>query len=207
MHIFYILVHKNRENMRNIAIFASGNGTNAENIAEYFSKNEKIKVALIVSNRANAGVHERARRLGIPSLTLPKADFIAGEPVLQVLREYRIDFVVLAGFMCLVSEPLLRAFPNRIVNIHPALLPKFGGKGMFGHHVHEAVVAAGEKESGITIHYINEQYDEGQIVFQASCPLIPEDTPDTVAAKVHALEYRYYPQVIEQIIGKIEEKA
>lgn len=193
--------------MRNIAIFASGNGTNAENIAEYFSKNEKIKVALIVSNRANAGVHERARRLGIPSLTLPKADFIAGEPVLQVLREYRIDFVVLAGFMCLVSEPLLRAFPNRIVNIHPALLPKFGGKGMFGHHVHKAVVAAGEKESGITIHYINEQYDEGQIVFQASCPLIPEDTPDTVAAKVHALEYRYYPQVIEQIIGKIEEKA
>lgn len=193
--------------MRNIAIFASGNGTNAENIAEYFSKNEKIKVALIVSSRANAGVHERARRLGIPSLTLPKADFIAGEPVLQVLREYRIDFVVLAGFMCLVSEPLLRAFPNRIVNIHPALLPKFGGKGMFGHHVHEAVVAAGEKESGITIHYINEQYDEGQIVFQASCPLIPEDTPDTVAAKVHALEYRYYPQVIEQIIGKIEEKA
>ena len=193
--------------MRNIAIFASGNGTNAENIAEYFSKNEKIKVALIVSNRANAGVHERARRLGIPSLTLPKADFIAGEPVLQVLQEYRIDFVVLAGFMCLVSEPLLRAFPNRIVNIHPALLPKFGGKGMFGHHVHEAVVAAGEKESGITIHYINEQYDEGQIVFQASCPLIPEDTPDTVAAKVHALEYRYYPQVIEQIIGKIDEKA
>ena len=193
--------------MRNIAIFASGNGTNAENIAEYFSKNEKIKVALIVSNRANAGVHERARRLEIPSLTLPKADFIAGEPVLQVLREYRIDFVVLAGFMCLVSEPLLRAFPNRIVNIHPALLPKFGGKGMFGHHVHEAVVAAGEKESGITIHYINEQYDEGQIVFQASCPLIPEDTPDTVAAKVHALEYRYYPQVIEQIIGKIEEKV
>lgn len=193
--------------MRNIAIFASGNGTNAENIAEYFSKNEKIKVALIVSNRANAGVHERARRLGIPSLTLPKADFIAGEPVLQVLREYRIDFVVLAGFMCLVSEPLLRAFPNRIVNIHPALLPKFGGKGMFGHHVHEAVVAAGEKESGITIHYINEQYDEGQIAFQASCPLIPEDTPDTVAAKVHALEYRYYPQVIEQIIGEIEEKA
>ena len=193
--------------MRKIAIFASGNGTNAENIAEYFSKNEKIKVALIVSNRANAGVHERARRLGIPSLTLPKADFIAGEPVLQVLREYRIDFVVLAGFMCLVSEPLLRAFPNRIVNIHPALLPKFGGKGMFGHHVHEAVVATGEKESGITIHYINEQYDEGQIVFQASCPLIPEDTPDTVAAKVHALEYRYYPQVIEQIIGKIDEKA
>lgn len=193
--------------MRNIAIFASGNGTNAENIAEYFSKNEKIKVVLIVSNRANAGVHERARRLEIPSLTLPKADFIAGEPVLQVLREYQIDFVVLAGFMCLVSEPLLRAFPNRIVNIHPALLPKFGGKGMFGHHVHEAVVAAGEKESGITIHYINEQYDEGQIVFQASCPLIPEDTPDTVAAKVHALEYRYYPQVIEQIIGKIDEKA
>lgn len=189
--------------MRNIAIFASGNGTNAENIAKYFSKNEKINVALILSNRADAGVHERARRWGIPSLVFPKADFISGEPVLKVLQKYQIDFIVLAGFMCLISEPFLRAFPNRIVNIHPALLPKFGGKGMFGHHVHEAVVASGEKESGITIHYINEQYDEGQIIFQASCQLTPNDTPDTVAAKVHALEYQYYPQIIEQIINNL----
>ena len=186
--------------MKNIAIFASGAGTNAENIAKYFSKNEKIRVAVVLSNRANAGVHERVRRLGVPSVALPREAFIAGEPVLEVLRRYQVDFIVLAGFMCLISEPILRAYPQRILNIHPALLPKFGGKGMYGHHVHEAVVAAGEKESGITIHYINEHYDEGQILFQATCLLTEEDTPDTVAAKVHALEYAYYPKVIEQVV-------
>ena len=186
--------------MKNIAIFASGTGTNAENIVKYFSKNEKIHVAVVLSNRVNAGVHERVRRLGVPSVALPREEFIMGEPVLEVLRRYQVDFIVLAGFMCLISEPILRAYPQRILNIHPALLPKFGGKGMYGHHVHEAVVAAGEKESGITIHYINEHYDEGQILFQATCPLTEEDTPDTVAAKVHALEYAYYPKVIEQVV-------
>ncbi len=186
--------------MKNIAIFASGNGTNAENIVKYFSKNEKIHVVLVLSNQAKAGVHERMRPLGIPSFALPKADFVAGEPIRKLLAEYQVDFIVLAGFMCLVSEPLLQAFPNRILNIHPALLPKFGGKGMYGRHVHEAVVTAGEKESGITIHYINEHYDEGQILFQTSCKITPEDTPDTVAEKVHALEYTYYPKVIERLL-------
>lgn len=186
--------------MKNIAIFASGAGTNAENIAEYFSKDEKINVALIVSNRLKAGVHERASRLHISSITLSKADFEAGEPVIKVLQEYHIDFIVLAGFMSKISDPLMQAFPEKIINIHPSLLPKHGGKGMYGMHVHEAVVAAGERESGITIHYINEHYDEGAIIFQASCELLPTDTPEDVATKVHALEYTYYPQVIEKLL-------
>ena len=186
--------------MKNIAIFASGTGTNAENIAEYFSKNEKINVALIVSNRLKAGVHERAARLHIPSITLSKADFEAGDPVLNVLQEYHIDFIVLAGFMSKISDPLIQAFPEKIVNIHPSLLPKYGGKGMYGIHVHEAVVAAREKESGITIHYINEHYDEGAIIFQTSCELLPTDTAEDVATKVHVLEYTHYPRIIEQLL-------
>lgn len=187
--------------MKKIAIFASGAGTNAENIAQYFSKNDKIKVALIVSNNPKAGVLERAARLGIPSRTFPKADFTSGEPVAELLRTYEIDFIVLAGFLCMVPDVLLHAFPNRIVNIHPALLPKFGGKGMYGMHVHEAVVAAGETETGITIHYINERYDEGAVIFQASCPVLPTDTPEEVAANVHKLEYEYYPKVVEQLLN------
>ena len=187
--------------MKKIAIFASGAGTNAENIAQYFSKNDKIKVALIVSNNPKAGVLERAARLGIPSRTFPKADFTSGEPVAELLQTYEIDFIVLAGFLCMVSDVLLHAFPNRIVNIHPALLPKFGGKGMYGMHVHEAVVAAGETETGITIHYINERYDEGTVIFQASCPVLPTDTPEEVAANVHKLEYEYYPKVVEQLLN------
>lgn len=186
--------------MKKIAILASGAGTNAENIAQYFSKNDKIKVALMVSNNPKAGVLERAARLGVPSQTFPKADFASGEPVLALLRAYEIDFIVLAGFLCKVPDVLLHAFPDRIVNIHPALLPKFGGKGMYGMHVHEAVVAAGETESGITIHYINEHYDEGAVIFQASCPVLPSDTPEEVAAKVHRLEYEYYPKVIEKLL-------
>lgn len=187
--------------MKKIAIFASGAGTNAENIAQYFSKNDKIKVALIVSNNPKAGVLERAARLGIPSRTFPKADFTSGEPVAELLRTYEIDFIVLAGFLYMVPDVLLHAFPNRIVNIHPALLPKFGGKGMYGMHVHEAVVAASETETGITIHYINERYDEGTVIFQASCPVLPTDTPEEVAANVHKLEYEYYPKVVEQLLN------
>lgn len=186
--------------MKNIAIFASGSGTNAENIVQYFSKSETIKVAVVLSNNRNAGVHARVNRLDVPSFTFSKEDFADGKPVLDKLAEYKIDFIVLAGFMSKISDLLLQSFPDRIVNIHPALLPKFGGKGMYGRHVHEAVVAAGEKESGITIHYINEHYDEGAIIFQASCPLLPSDTPEEVAAKVHALEYAYYPRVIEEIV-------
>ena len=186
--------------MKNVAIFASGSGTNAENIARYFSKSETVKVAVVLSNNKNVGVHDRVNKLGIPSFVFSRDEFVEGTPILAKLAEYQIDLIVLAGFMNKISDTLLNAYPGKIINIHPALLPKHGGKGMYGMHVHEAVVKAGERESGITIHYINEHYDEGAIIFQASCPVLPSDTPDEVAAKVHALEYAHYPHVIESLL-------
>lgn len=183
---------------KNIAIFASGNGTNAENIIRYFQGSEEVRVKLVLTNRRQAFVLERARKLDVPCVYFGKEDWADGEPVLALLREQGIDFVVLAGFLARVPDCLLRAYPNKIVNIHPSLLPKFGGKGMYGDHVHEAVVAAGEMESGITIHYINERYDEGEVIAQYRCPVLPGDTAADVATKVHALEYEYYPQVIER---------
>lgn len=185
--------------MINIAIFASGSGTNAEEIIRHFASSEKYKVALVFSNRPKAGVLERAKRLGVPFEVLEKKD-LTGPALMALMRRYEIGFIVLAGFLCMVPDELTKAYPKRIVNIHPALLPKFGGKGMYGSHVHEAVVAAGEKETGITIHYINERYDEGEIIFQKSCPVSPEDTPEMVATKVHALEYACFPVVIEQLL-------
>ena len=185
---------------KNIAIFASGSGSNTENIIRYFRKNEAIQVSLVLSNRSDAYVLERARRLGVPCNVFPKEDWMAGDEILAVLQEYHIDFVVLAGFLVRVPDLLLHAYPNKIINIHPALLPKFGGKGMYGDRVHEAVVAAGEKESGITIHYINERYDEGNTVFQTACPVLPTDSPEDVAKKVHALEYEHFPRVIERVL-------
>ena len=189
--------------MKKIAIFASGTGTNAENIIRYFANDERIKVVLVLSNNQKAGVHARVNALGVPSFVFTREEFSEGTPIVDILAEYEVDFIVLAGFMCFVSEPLQKAFSARIVNIHPSLLPKFGGKGMYGMHVHEAVVKSGEKESGITIHYINERYDEGAIIFQASCPVHPNDTPEDLAARVHALEYEYYPKVVEEILGKV----
>lgn len=186
--------------MTRIVLFASGSGTNAENIARYFSGNEEISIPFIISNKKDAYVHERARRLGIPSFTFSKAEFDEGSPVLALLSASGIDYIVLAGFLLKVSQPLLDAYTGRIINIHPALLPKFGGKGMYGDRVHRAVVEAGEKESGITIHLIDENYDEGDIIFQATCPVLPEDVPEAVAAKVHALEYAYFPKVIEAVV-------
>ena len=185
---------------KNIAIFASGSGSNTENIIRYFRENEAIQVSLVLSNRSDAYVLERAHRLGVPCNVFPKEDWVAGDEILAVLQEYHIDFVVLAGFLVRVPDLLLHAYPNKIINIHPALLPKFGGKGMYGNRVHEAVVAAGEKKSGITIHYINERYDEGNIVFQAVCPVLPTDSPEDVAKKVHALEYEHFPRVIERVL-------
>lgn len=187
--------------MKNIAIFASGSGTNAENIARYFSNSETIKVAVVLSNNKNAGVHARMEKLNIPSVSFTREEFIEGTAVLAKLAEYDTDLIVLAGFMNKISDTLLKAYPNKIINIHPALLPKHGGKGMYGMHVHEAVVAAGEKESGITIHYINENYDEGAVIFQATCPVLPTDTPEEVATKVHVLEYAHYPHVIEEVLA------
>ncbi|GGK12435.1 phosphoribosylglycinamide formyltransferase [Parabacteroides faecis] len=186
--------------MKNVAIFASGSGTNAENIARYFSKSETVKVAVVLSNNKNVGVHARVNKLGIPSFVFSRDEFVEGTPVLAKLAEYQVDLIVLAGFMNKISDALLGAYPGKIINIHPALLPKHGGKGMYGMHVHEAVVAAGEKESGITIHYINENYDEGDVIFQAECEVLPTDTPDEVATKVHALEYAHYPHVIEDLL-------
>ncbi len=186
--------------MKKLAIFASGSGSNAENIIQYFSGNEDVFIPVIISNKKDAYVHERAKKLGIPSFTFSKKEFEETDLILNTLSEYDIDWIILAGFLLKVPENLLKAFPGKIINIHPSLLPKFGGKGMYGSHVHEAVVAAGEKESGITIHYVNEKYDEGKIIFQAKCEVLSSDTSDDVAEKVHALEYKYFPQVIEKLI-------
>ena len=186
--------------MKRIAIFASGNGSNAENIARYFSERTSARIVLICSNNPRARVHERALRLGIPFVSFSNAEFTDGTPLVRKLVEEAIDYVVLAGFMNKISDVILHAYPEKILNIHPALLPRHGGKGMYGMHVHEAVIAAGDKETGITIHYINSRYDEGRIIFQARCPVLPGDGAMEVAIRVHALEYAYYPLVIEHVV-------
>ena len=185
--------------MKKIAILASGEGTNAERIIRYFLEKRTAEVALVIVNKAQAGVLKRAERLSVPSLILTAQDFADGK-ALEILHQYHIDFIVLAGFLLKVPDAILHDYPNKIVNIHPALLPKFGGKGMYGNRVHEAVIAAAEKESGITIHFINGHYDEGDTIFQATCHVMPDDTPETLAARVHALEYEHFPQVIEKIL-------
>ena len=184
-----------------IAIFASGSGSNAENIIKYFSHSEHFIFPLIVSNKPDAFIHKRAESLKIPSVTFSREDFAEGNRVIETLKKNKIDCVVLAGFLLKIPRNLIEEFPDRIINIHPALLPKYGGKGMYGDKVHQAVVDARETESGITIHYVNEKYDEGNIIFQAKCPVTPEDTAETVAHKVHALEYEHFPKVIEKIWG------
>ncbi|MDR1562078.1 MAG: phosphoribosylglycinamide formyltransferase [Dysgonamonadaceae bacterium] len=184
--------------MKRIVIFASGSGSNAENIICSLAGNKFLSFPMIISNRRDVFVHERAERIGVPSFFFSKQQFEDGD-VLKFLLGHGIDFIVLAGFLLRVPVNLLQTFHDRIINIHPALLPKFGGQGMYGDRVHEAVVAAGERESGITIHYVNENYDEGRIIFQARCIVNPDDTPGAVAARVHELEYRYFPKVIEQL--------
>lgn len=185
--------------MKRIAILASGEGTNAERIIRYFSEKRTAEVALVITNKAQAGVLKRTERLSVPSLVITAQGFADGEAI-EVLHRHDIDFIVLAGFILKVPDNILHDYPNKIVNIHPALLPKFGGKGMYGSHVHQAVIASNEKESGITIHYINEHYDEGNTIFQATCPVLPDDTPDTLATRVHQLEYEHFPRVIEAVI-------
>jgi len=185
-----------------LAILASGSGSNAENIHRYFAGNSAVELVLIVANKAEAYVHERARQMGVPSMTLSREALQDSDALLELMSSYRIDFIVLAGYLLKVPADLIEAYPRRIVNIHPALLPRHGGKGMYGDKVHEAVLAQGDTESGITIHYVNEHYDEGQIVFQASCPVLPGDTADDVANRVHALEYAHFPRVIEACLKK-----
>lgn len=189
--------------MINIAVFASGSGSNAENITNYFKDKEGISIKAIISNKVDAFVHKRAEVLGVKSVTFTKDSFENTSQVLDYLRENQIDFIVLAGFLLKVPQNLIDAYPQKIINIHPALLPKFGGKGMYGDNVHKAVVAAGESESGITIHYINENYDEGNIIFQAKCDVLPNDTYEKVADKVHQLEYVHFPPVIDALLSKI----
>ncbi|MCL1943690.1 MAG: phosphoribosylglycinamide formyltransferase [Candidatus Azobacteroides sp.] len=186
---------------KRIAVLASGSGSNAENIANYFSNHELIEVSLFISNKKDAFIHRRAEKLNIPCYYFPTKQFNETDDVSGLLKKERIDLIVLAGFLLKIPENMLRAFPDAIINIHPALLPKFGGKGMYGDHVHRAVVAAGEEQSGITVHYVNENYDEGKIIFQATCEILPGDTPEDVARKVHALEYKHFPCVIEKVLN------
>lgn len=181
-----------------LALLASGSGTNAETIIRYFSHHSDIEVVLLLSNNPQAAALEKAQRLGIPAVVFNGQQFRESDFVLNHLREHGATHLVLAGFLWLVPANLLHVFTNRIINIHPALLPKFGGKGMYGCKVHEAVKAAGEKETGITIHEVNEHFDEGRILFQATCPIEATDTVEIIAKKVQALEHTHYPQVIER---------
>lgn len=187
-----------------IALFASGSGTNVENIANYFNGRTSAKPVCVLCNKPDAFVLERAKRLGLDSMTFNRTDFNDGQKIMEYLSKHDIDFIVLAGFLWLVPEYLINKYPGRIVNIHPALLPKFGGKGMYGMHVHEAVKQSGETETGITIHLIDGNYDKGNTVFQAKVSVEPTDSPDDIANKVHKLEYQYYPKVIEEIAEKIQ---
>jgi phosphoribosylglycinamide formyltransferase-1 len=189
--------------MKKIAIFASGNGSNAEQITRYFSQKESAAVCLILTNNPNAGVLERAKGLNVPAVVFNRAEFSHTDTIKDLLLDHKVDLVVLAGFLWLVPFSILQAFHNRIVNIHPALLPKYGGKGMYGMHVHEAVIDSGDPKSGITIHYVNEKYDEGQIIFQAEVDIEPTDTPESLASKIHELEYAHFPVVIEEVLGRV----
>ena len=186
---------------KNIAIFASGEGTNAQKIIDYFKSSNTIKVALIVSNKSAANVLNRAKSANIPILILNKEDFYKTNNAVQQLVPYNVDFIVLAGFLWMVPDSLIKVFPYKIINIHPALLPKFGGKGMYGLNVHKAVLEAKEKESGITIHYVNENYDDGEIIAQIPININANETAESLSNKIHNLEYQIYPQAIELVIN------
>jgi len=186
--------------MKHIVIFASGSGSNAQQIAEYFSNSDLARVIMIYCNRANAYVLQRAYSLNIPTVVFDRTDLYESDLIYNQLDDLNPDLIVLAGFLWKIPEKIVHAFPKRIINIHPALLPKYGGKGMYGEHVHRAVIENREQESGITIHYVNEHYDEGAYILQAVCEINPDDTHETLAKKVHALEYKYYPKTIEQVL-------
>lgn len=188
---------------KNIAIFASGTGSNARKIIEYFQHNARVNVAIVIASKATAGVLDIAKEHHIETLVLEKEKFSTTEILLFQLEKHEIDFIVLAGFLWKIPDYLLRNFSNKIINIHPSLLPKFGGKGMYGSKVHEAVVAAGEKKSGITIHFVNKVYDDGEVVFQAECEVKSSDTPEEVAANVLKLEHEHFSTIIEKVIAQL----
>lgn len=185
---------------KRIAIFASGSGSNAEAITKHFASNAGVEVVEILCNKPEAGVLERAERLGIPTFMLTRNNFLKSGEALEHLQSLNVDLIVLAGFLWKVPNNFIEAYPERIVNIHPALLPDFGGKGMYGDHVHNAVIAHKEQRSGITIHYVDEVYDNGKMIFQATCTLSEKETAKTLARKIHKLEHRYFPRVIEQVL-------
>jgi phosphoribosylglycinamide formyltransferase 1 len=188
--------------MHHLAIFASGSGTNAENIITYFQNKPQISVSCVCTNRSDAFVIERAKKYDLPVLVFNREEFCNSGKVLDYLLAHHIDWIILAGFLWLVPANLIERFPDRIINIHPALLPKFGGKGMYGNHVHQAVIDQRETISGITIHYVNREYDRGSTIFQATCPVKRDDTPELLAARVHELEYAFYPKIIEREVLK-----
>ncbi|MEI8111984.1 MAG: phosphoribosylglycinamide formyltransferase [Bacteroidia bacterium] len=190
--------------MKRIAIFASGSGTNAEKIIDYFSSSKEVVVDSVWSNDENAYVLIRAEKLGIETITFDSDEFYRSNDILDRLYDHRIDMIVLAGFLWLVPRNLTELFT--VVNIHPALLPKYGGKGMYGMNVHKAVLASKDKESGITIHQVNQDYDKGKVIFQATCPILPKDTPETLAARIHELEHQNYPRVIEEVLLNDEDE-
>ena len=189
---------------KKIAIFASGSGTNAEKIMSHFRQNEWGEVALVLSNKPDAYVLERAGKFNVPTHVFNRESFYKSTEVLDLLIDKEISLVVLAGFLWLVPPELIRAFPERMINIHPALLPKYGGKGMYGRYVHEAVIGNKEKESGISIHMVNEIYDDGRIIRQEKCEVKPDDTPESLAQRIHVLEHRYYPLVIEELLQELD---
>jgi len=185
-----------------IAIFASGTGSNAVKIIEHFK--EKTEYSFVVlSNKKDAPVLEKTKNLGVESFTFDRKDFYESEKVVDFLKAQKVRFVILAGFLWLVPPNLITAFMGRVINIHPALLPDFGGKGMYGMKVHQAVIDAKEAESGITIHYVNQKYDEGHIIFQDSCEVLPTDTPETLAQKIHTLEHEHFPKVVARLVGEL----
>jgi phosphoribosylglycinamide formyltransferase-1 len=186
---------------KNVVLFASGSGTNAENIIRYFQQSKGIHISEVLTNNPEAVVIERAKKLNVPVRIFSKDDFSRPEVIIRHLIDIETDLIVLAGFLWKIPTALIRQFPEKMINLHPALLPEFGGKGMYGMHVHEAVLAAGKKKSGITIHYVNENYDEGKIIFQAETDVLEADTAESLAEKIHQLEYKYFPQVIEDIVS------
>ena len=185
---------------KNVAIFVSGSGSNCENIIKYFADSDLLDIVLVLSNRADAYALTRAKKYDIPTCVMGKADFNDEQKIMPLLEEYNVDFIVLAGFLLMIPDFLVRAYHRRMINLHPALLPKFGGKGMYGHHVHEAVKAAGETETGMTVHWVSDVCDGGEIIAQFSTPISPEDTPDDIAEKEHVLEMEHFPKVIEKIM-------
>ena len=188
--------------MMNLAIFVSGGGTNCENIIKYFKGSDKVRIALVVAGKAGIPALEKAERLGVPTRVLPKAELNREDVVLPLMKEYSIGFIVLAGFLLVIPDFLIREYDRRMINLHPALLPKFGGMGMYGHHVHEAVKAAGETETGMTVHWVSGKVDGGEIIAQFRTPVAPDDTPEDIAAKEHVLEMEHFPRVIEDVLDK-----